>query len=37
VCEDALRGEELKVIRWGWVDLAPFDDTAARLWRTFHA
>ncbi len=35
--EDALRGEDLKVVRWGWVDIAPFDGTAARLWRTFRA
>lgn len=33
--EDAMRGEDLGAVRWGWADLDPFAPTAARLLRTF--
>ncbi|MBW0115594.1 hypothetical protein [Pseudonocardia abyssalis] len=33
--EDAMRGEDLGAVRWGWADLTPFAPTAARLRRTF--
>ncbi len=33
--EDALRAEDLGVVRWGWADLGRFDGVAARLRRRF--
>lgn len=33
--EDAVRAEDLGVVRWTWVDLDHFAPTAARLHRTF--
>lgn len=33
--EDAMRGEDLGAVRWGWADIDPFAPTAARLRRTF--
>jgi hypothetical protein len=33
--EDAMRDEDLRGVRWGWDDIAPFAPTAARLRRTF--
>ena len=33
--EDALRGEELQVVRWVWDELPTFDAVAARLLRAF--
>lgn len=33
--EDAMRGEDLGAVRWGWADLTPFAPTAARLRNTF--
>ncbi len=33
--EDALRGEELQVVRWVWDELPTFDTVAARLLRAF--
>ncbi len=34
--EDALRGEDLAVVRWTWADLDRFDPVAERLRRSFH-
>jgi hypothetical protein len=33
--EDALRDEDLRMVRWGWLDIDPFTETAARLRRAF--
>jgi hypothetical protein len=33
--EDALRAEDLAVVRWGWPDLDDFRPTAARLRERF--
>lgn len=33
--EDALRGEDLGVVRWGWDALENFEETAARLRRSY--
>jgi hypothetical protein len=35
--EDALRNEDLRMVRWGWVDIDPFTETAARLRHAFRA
>jgi hypothetical protein len=35
--EDALRAEELSVVRWGWDALSDFGSTAARLWACLRA
>jgi hypothetical protein len=35
--EDALRDEDLRMVRWGWLDIDPFTETAARLRRAFRA
>jgi predicted transcriptional regulator of viral defense system len=35
--EDALRDQDLAVVRWTWADLADFGSTAARLRRRFRA
>jgi hypothetical protein len=35
--EDALRAEDLRMVRWGWVDIDPFTETAAQLRRAFRA
>lgn len=35
--EDALRAEELSVVRWGWDALSDFGSTAARLWACLQA
>ena len=35
VREDALRDHGLKVVRWIWAELDPFDVAAGRLWRAF--
>lgn len=35
--EDALRAEDLAMVRWGWIDINPFTETAARLRRAFRA
>ncbi len=35
--EDALRAEDLRMVRWSWVDLDPFTETAAQLRRAFRA
>ena len=29
--EDALRDQDLRVVRWTWTDLSPFTPTATRL------
>jgi hypothetical protein len=34
--EDALRGEDLGVVRWGWSDLNDFRPTGERLRRRLH-
>jgi hypothetical protein len=33
--EDALRDEGLRVVRWIWREIHPFDAVAGRLWRAF--
>lgn len=33
--EDAVRAEDLGMVRWTWVDLSRFAPVADRLWRTF--
>jgi hypothetical protein len=35
--EDALRAEDLSVVRWTWTDLDPFTDTARRLRARFRS